>query len=279
MDTFWKVLDERLELVRRVGEGRYKSLLKNSHRIDGSPIHWKHGGISRFKDGESFESTLTGGYSTISLGFIGIYEMCMAMLGKSNTTPEGHEFAVAVVRHLKEKAAEWNKELDLGWSLYSTPSEGYCETSWKKTKKRFGDVPGVTDHGFFTNSYHVYVGEEIDIFSKLEFESEFQDLCSGGCISYGEIGNLVGNQEVILEIMDFIYDNIQYAELNTQCDRCNSCGSTAPLLQDEDDNFFCPECGSKNVEAVRRICGYLGVASNGINKSKRHEMANRVKHI
>lgn len=279
MDIFWKVLDERLDLIKRVGEGRYYSLKKNSHRLDGSPIHWKYGAISRFKDGESFEDTLIGGYSTMSLGFIGIYEMCEAMLGKSNTTPEGHDFAVKVINHLKNKTEEWNKELNIGWSLYSTPSEGYCETSWKKTLKRFGEIKNVTDHGFFTNSYHVYVGEDIDIFSKYDFESEFQDLCSGGCISYGEIGNLIGNQEVILEIIKHIYENIQYAELNTQCDRCNQCGSTAPLLQDENDNFFCAECGSHNVEAVRRICGYLGVASNGINRSKRHEMANRVKHI
>ena len=279
-DVFWQILDERLELIHRVGEGRVANFIKNADNIEGSPIHWKYGAIARLKDGDSALKYIDSPYATISLGFIGIHEMCMAMFGKSHTeTPEASEFAMKVVQHMKDKTVEWNEQHNIGWSLYSTPSEGYCETSWKKTLKRFGEVPGVTDHGFFTNSYHYFVGTDVDVFTKFEYEAEYQNLCSGGCISYAEIGNLEGNLDVIKEIMRHIYEHIRYAELNTECDRCNSCGSTAPLKQDENDNFFCPECGSYDVEAVRRICGYLGVASNGINKSKRHEMSLRIKHI
>lgn len=279
MDTFWKILEERLELCREIGELRVKNLIKNADNLEGSPIHWKYGALSRKKDGEDIVDLLEGGYSTTSLGFIGMYEMCMAILGKSNTTPEGKELCLKVTDFMKKKTEEWNEAWNIGWSLYSTPSEGYCESSYKSTKARFGIVKGVTDHGFFSNSYHVFVNEPIDAFSKLDFESAFQTLSSGGAISYVEVGNLVGNQEVIIEIMKHIYDNIQYAELNTECDRCNECGSVSPLGQDENDNFYCKECGSHNVEAVRRICGYLGVASNGINAAKRKEMSVRVKHI
>lgn len=279
LDSFWEILEERLELCREIGELRVMNMVKNAYNLEGSPIHWKYGALARKKDDENILDLLEGGYSTTSLGFIGMYEMCMAMLGKSNTTPEGRDFCLKVTEFMKKKTEEWNNVWNIGWSLYSTPSEGYCESSYKKTKERFGEVKDVTDHGFFSNSYHVYVAENIDAFSKLDYESAFQELSSGGAISYVEVGNLVGNQEVILEIMKHIYNNIQYAELNTECDRCNNCGSTSPLGQDKDDNFFCKECGSYNVEAVRRICGYLGVASNGINAAKRREMNERVKHI
>lgn len=263
-----------------MGEGRVNNLILNSDRLDSSPIHWKYGSISRLKEGENNRKYLEGGYSTTSLGFIGISEMSYAMFGKSHhESKEAHDFAIKVLQYLKDKTAEWNKEHNIGWSLYATPSEGYCDTSLKKTKERFGIVKNVTDHEFFTNSYHIYVGEEVDVFEKFNFESEFQELCTGGCISYAECGNLTSNIEVIKEIMRHIYENIQYAELNMEIDVCNNCGSRAPLKQDENDEFYCGCCGSYKVTACRRICGYLGEASKGINKGKRHEMSLRVKHI
>lgn len=276
---FWDILKQRLELIREIGELRTKNFLKNAKNLEGTELHWKYGAISRKKDGESIEDLIVGGYSTISLGFIGVYEMCMAMLGKSNTTKEGLEFTREVLRFMKSKTEDWNREWNIGWSLYGTPSEGYCEGAYLKTKSRFGVVPGVTDHGYFTNSYHVFVGEEIDAFSKLDFEKEFHELCTGGCISYVEVGNLTKNTSALLPIIRHIYENVQYATVNTKCDRCNNCGSTSELGQDSEDNFFCKECGSYDVEALRRLCGYLGKATNGINDGKRREMADRVLHL
>lgn len=279
-DVFWKILDERLEILHKMAEGRVTNLIMNSDRLDSSPIHWKYGAISRLKDGENNKHLLEGGYSTTSLGFIGVHEMCMVMFGKShNESEEAHKFAIDVLSYLKNKTTEWNKLHNIGYSLYASPSEGYSDTSLRKTKERFGVVKGVTDHEFFTNSYHIYVEEEVDVFSKFSFESEFQNLCTGGCISYAECGNLTSNIEVVKEIMRHIYENIQYAEINLEVDVCNNCGSRVPLKQDDNDEFYCGCCGSYCVTANRRICGYIGEASRGINKGKRHEMKLRIKHI
>lgn len=281
-NEFWRIMDERLELVKKALMMRSK-LLEDA-TSDVSPIHWQYGGIARLKPGEKINKYLRDGYSTISLGYIGIYEMCMAMFGKSNTDKDCHDFVVKVMKHLNDKCAEWkNSEVLLqGCSLYGTPSESLCYKFAKKTAKRFGEIKGITDRDYFTNSYHVNVREKIDAFNKLKFESEFQNMSLGGAVSYIEVPNMNDNLEALADIVNFMYDNIQYAEVNTRGgDYCSCCGYTGEITIDPKDNkWTCPKCGNKDfnkMNIARRVCGYI--SSSQSNAGKRQEMSERVYHI
>lgn len=285
MEKFWSILDERLELVKEALLLRDKLL--QGVKAKSSPIHWMHGSVARLKPDDTIDWYLHSGYSTISLGYIGIYEMCMAMLGKSNTTPEGHDFALAVLKHLEDKAQYWKENVDglQGCSVYGTPSESLCYKFNKTLKKRFGEIKGITDKDWITNSYHVVVTEPIDAFSKLKFESEFQKHSKGGLISYIEINDLTKNLEVLDEIVTFMYNNIQYSEINsTSGDVCSACNYNGTMEIDDEGHWYCPNCGNKDLSKmyiVRRVCGYLSDSGNGsgFNFGKTMEMKNRVKHI
>ena len=277
-DKFWKLLDERLELCKEALMCRHYALLGTHSDI--SPIHWQYGAVARLKKGEKIDKLLYGGYSTISLGYIGIYEMTKLMKGVSHTTPEGHDFAVKVMKHLREKVDQWKKETNIGFALYGTPAESLCYKFARIDKERFGTIKDVTDKGYYTNSYHVDVREKIDAFEKLSFESEFQKISSGGAISYIEIPNMQNNIDALESVVKFIYDNIQYAEFNTKSDYCHVCGFDGEIVINKDNEWECPNCGNKDhskMTVVRRTCGYLG--ENFWNAGKTKEIKQRVMHL
>ena len=277
-DKFWKLLDERLELCKEALMCRHYSLVGTHSDI--SPIHWQYGAIARLQKGEKIDKLLYGGYSTISLGYIGIYEMTKLMKGVSHTTPEGHDFALRVMKHLRETTDRWKKETNIGFALYGTPAESLCYKFARIDKERFGTIKDVTDKGYYTNSYHVDVRERIDAFEKLSFESEFQKISSGGAISYIEIPNMEKNLDALETVVKFIYDNIQYAEFNTKSDYCHVCGFDGEIMINDDNEWECPNCGNKDhskMTVVRRTCGYLG--ENFWNTGKTKEIKQRVMHL
>ena len=258
MDKFWEVLDERLSLCREALMVRHNLLLGTSSDI--SPIHWQHGGIARLEKGEKIDSLLKDGYSTLSLGYVGIYEMTQAMLGVSHTTKEGEEFALKVMNHLKDACDSWKKETGLGFGLYGTPGESLTSRFCRIDKQKFGEIENVTDRMYYTNSYHVHVTEEIDAFEKLKFESQFHDISLGGCISYVEVPDMSKNLPAVEQIINYIYHNIQYAEINTKPDVCFKCGYTGEIKLDDDMQWYCPNCGNNDkdeMQVMRRTCGLI----------------------
>ena len=278
MDKFWEVLDERLSLCREALMVRHNLLLGTSSDI--SPIHWQHGGIARLEKGEKIDSLLKDGYSTLSLGYVGIYEMTQAMLGVSHTTKEGEEFALKVMNHLKDACDSWKKETGLGFGLYGTPGESLTSRFCRIDKQKFGEIENVTDRMYYTNSYHVHVTEEIDAFEKLKFESQFHDISLGGCISYVEVPDMSKNLPAVEQIINYIYHNIQYAEINTKPDVCFKCGYTGEIKLDDDMQWYCPNCGNKDkdeMQVMRRTCGYIG--SNMWGKGRTQEISQRVLHL
>lgn len=277
-DKFWKLLDERLELCFEALMCRHYALLGTNSDI--SPIHWQYGAVARLKKGEKIDKLLYGGYSTISLGYIGIYEMTKLMKGVSHTDPKGHEFAIKVMKHLRETTDRWKKETNIGFALYGTPAESLCYKFARIDKEKFGTIKDVTDKGYYTNSYHVDVREKIDAFDKLSFESEFQKISSGGAISYIEIPNMEKNIDALETVVKFIYDNIQYAEFNTKSDYCHVCGFDGEIKVNDNNEWECPNCGNKDhskMTVVRRTCGYLG--ENFWNAGKTKEIKQRVMHL
>ena len=278
MDKFWEVLDERLSLCREALMVRHNLLLGTSSDI--SPIHWQHGGIARLEKGEKIDPLLKNGYSTLSLGYVGIYEMTQAMLGVSHTTKEGEEFALKVMNHLKDACDSWKKETGLGFGLYGTPGESLTSRFCRIDKQKFGEIENVTDRMYYTNSYHVHVTEEIDAFEKLKFESQFHDISLGGCISYVEVPDMSKNLPAVEQIINYIYHNIQYAEINTKPDVCFKCGYTGEIKLDDDMQWYCPNCGNKDkdeMQVMRRTCGYIG--SNMWGKGRTQEISQRVLHL
>ena len=278
MDLFWEILAKRLELCKEALLERHKLLLGTTSDI--SPIHWQHGAIARLKKGEKIDKLLKNGYSTLSLGYVGVHEMVQAMLGKSHTTKEGEKFALEVMNYMNNKCKEWKAETGLGFSLYGTPAESLIYRFAKIDKQLFGEIPNVTDKLYYTNSYHVHVTEKIDAFSKLKFESQFHDISLGGCISYIEVPDMSKNLEAVEQIINFIYHNVQYAEINTKPDVCYKCGFTGELLTDENLDWYCPNCNNKDkdeMQVMRRTCGYIG--ANFWNKGKTEEISERVMHL
>ncbi len=277
-EEFWKLLDERLELCKEALMCRHYALLGTHSDI--SPIHWQYGALARLKKGEKIDKLLYGGYSTISLGYIGIYEVTKLMKGVSQTEPEGRDFALKVMKHLKEATQRWKKETNIGFALYGTPAESLCYRFARIDKERFGTIKDITDKGYYTNSYHVDVREKIDAFEKLKFESEFQNISTGGSISYIEIPNMSKNIDALESVVKFIYDNIQYAEFNTKSDYCHICGFDGEIVINKDNEWECPNCGNKDhskLTVVRRTCGYLG--ENFWNVGKTKEIKQRVMHL
>ena len=277
-DKFWKLFDERLEICKEALMCRHNAL--KGITSDVSPIHWRYGAIARLGKGEKIDDLLYGGYSSISLGYIGIYEVTKLMTGESHTTKVGHDFALRVMKHLDETVKRWKEETNIGFALYGTPAESLCYKFAKIDKERFGIIKDVTDKGYYTNSYHVDVREKIDAFEKLKFESEFQDLSRGGAISYVEIPNMQNNLKALEEVVKFIYDNIQYAEFNTKSDYCHVCGFDGEIILNEQGEWECPQCGNKDhskMNVVRRTCGYLG--ENFWNAGKTKEIKARVLHL
>lgn len=277
-EKFWKLLDERLELCKEALMCRHYALLGTHSDI--SPVHWQYGAIARLKKGEKIDKLLYGGYSTMSLGYIGIYEMTKLMTGVSHTEQKGHDFAIKVMKHLREMTDKWKEETNIGFALYGTPAESLCYKFARVDKEKFGTIKDVTDKGYYTNSYHVDVREKIDAFEKLSFESEFQKISSGGAISYIEIPNMQNNIEALETAVKFIYDNIQYAEFNTKSDFCHVCGFDGEIIINKDNEWECPNCGNKDhskMTVVRRTCGYLG--ENFWNAGKTKEIKQRVMHL
>lgn len=275
---FWKIFDERLELCYEALMCRHKAL--EGTTSDVSPIHWQYGAIARLEKGEKIDKLLHGGYSTLSLGYIGLYEVTKLMTGVSHITPEGEEFALKVMNHLRSATDRWRKETGIHFSLYGTPAESLCYRFARIDMDRFGVIEDVTDKGYYTNSYHVDVREKIDAFSKFKFESQFQKISAGGAISYVEIPNMRHNLEALEELVKFIYDNIQYAEFNTKSDYCHVCGYDGEIIINDDLEWECPQCGNKDhdkMNVTRRTCGYLG--ENFWNVGKTKEIAARVLHI
>ena len=279
MDLFWKIFDERLELAHRALQIRHKRLSKATSDV--APILWQHGALARLKKGESIHELLHHGYSTISLGYAGLYECVKFMTGHSHTdNGKGKEFGLQVMQKLNDKCKEWKEKEDIDYSVYGTPIESTTYKFAKCLKERFGKIKGITDRDYITNSYHVPVFEEIDAFSKLKLESEFQRLSPGGAISYIETANLQNNLDAVMEVIKFIYDNIMYAELNTKSDYCQECGYTGEILIDDDLEWYCPNCGNKDhdkLNVARRTCGYIG--TNFWNKGRTQEIKERVIHI
>ena len=279
MDDFWKIFDERLELCHRALQIRHKRLSKVTSDV--APILWQHGALARLKKGESIHELLHHGYSTVSLGYAGLYECVKYMTGKSHTdNGEAKEFALKVMQHLNDKCKEWKEAEDIDYSVYGTPIESTTYKFAKCLKERFGVIKGITDRDYITNSYHVPVFEEIDAFTKLKLESEFQKLSPGGAISYIETPNLTNNLDVVLQVIKFIYDNIMYAELNTKSDYCHECGYTGEILIDDNLEWYCPNCGNRDhdkLNVARRTCGYIG--TNFWNKGRTQEIKERVIHI
>ena len=279
MEDFWKIFDERLELCHRALQIRHKRLSKVTSDV--APILWQHGALARLKKGESIHELLHHGYSTISLGYAGLYECVKYMTGKSHTdNGEAKEFALKVMQHLNDKCKEWKEAEDIDYSVYGTPIESTTYKFAKCLKERFGVIKGITDRDYITNSYHVPVFEEIDAFTKLKLESEFQKLSPGGAISYIETPNLTNNLDVVLQVIKFIYDNIMYAELNTKSDYCHECGYTGEILIDDNLEWYCPNCGNRDhdkLNVARRTCGYIG--TNFWSKGRTQEIKERVIHI
>lgn len=276
-ELFWSILDKRLELCKQALMLRHENLKGTSTRV--SPIHFRYGGLARLKKDETIDSLLVNGYSTISLGYAGLYECVMSMLGKSHTTEEGEKFALDIMNFMKNKCELWKKETTIAFGLYGTPLESTTYKFAKCLKQRFGIIPEVTDHDYITNSYHVNVREEIDPFEKLKFESKFQSISSGGAISYVEMENMVGNEEAVIQVMQYIYENIQYAELNGKFDYCHVCGHTEMKI-DENNEWYCPNCGNRDKEKMnvaRRTCGYIG--DNFFNYGRTAEIKDRVTHL
>ena len=277
-EKFWPLLDERLQLCYEALMCRHNSL--KGIRSDVSPVHWQYGAIARLEKGEVIDKYLEKGYSTISLGYIGLYEMTKLMKDVSHTTPEGEEFALRVMKYLRAACDKWKKETGLGFALYGTPAESLCYRFARIDKERFGTIADVTDKGYYTNSYHVDVREDIDAFSKFNFESQFQRISSGGAISYVEIPNMRHNLEAMEDVVRFIYDNIQYAEFNTKSDYCHVCGFDGEIIINDDLEWECPNCGNKNqtlMNVTRRTCGYLG--ENFWNVGKTKGIKSRVLHL
>ena len=277
IDTFWNILDERLNLC-------YQALMLRHERLENtplstSPIHWKYGGLSRL-DGDNFNELLHNGYSSISLGYAGLYECVMSLIGQSHTTPEGEKLAIKIMQHLRDACDKWKKETGIGFSLYGTPLESTTYKLAKCLKKRFGIIPGVTDHDYVTNSYHVNVREHISAEDKLKFESQFQNISSGGAVSYIETCNLANNIPAVIELMQFMYENIQYAEMNGKFDYCQECGFEGEMKLDDNNEWYCPCCGNRNHEKLniaRRTCGYIG--DNFWNKGRTAEIKDRYIHV
>ena len=275
---FWALFDERLQLCYEALMCRHNALI--GVKSDVSPVHWQYGAIARLKKGETIDKFLTGGYSTISLGYIGLYELTKLMKGCSHTASEGTEFALKVMQYMKNKCAVWKEQTGIGFALYGTPAESLCYRFARIDKERFGTIPDVTDKGYYTNSYHVDVREQIDAFAKFQFESQFQKISSGGCISYVEIPNMRNNLTALQDLVRFIYDNIQYAEFNTKSDYCQVCGYDGEILINDDLEWECPACGNKDqnrMNVTRRTCGYLG--ENFWNVGKTKEIKARVLHL
>ncbi len=278
-DLFWKIFEERLELCHTALQIRHKRLSKATSDV--APILWQHGALARLKKGESIHELLHHGYSTISLGYAGLYECVKFMTGHSHTdNGKGKEFALQVMQKMNDKCKEWKEVEDIDYSVYGTPIESTTYKFAKCLRERFGKIKGITDRDYITNSYHVPVFEEIDAFTKLKLESEFQRLSPGGAISYIETPNLTGNLDVVLEVIRFIYDNIMYAEMNTKSDYCQCCGYTGEIMIDENLEWYCPECGNRDhdkLNVARRTCGYIG--TNFWNKGRTQEIKERVMHI
>lgn len=277
-EKFWKLLEDRLQICFEALMCRHQALL--GVRSDTSPIHWQYGAIARLEKGETIDKLLKNGYSTLSLGYIGVYETTVLMRHCSHTTAEGREFACKLMRRLREAVDQWKAETGLGFALYGTPAESLCYRFARIDQKRFGDVKDVTDKGYYTNSYHVDVREKIDAFSKLTFESAFQNLSSGGAISLVEIPNMRHNIEALEAAIRYIYDNIQYAEFNTKSDYCQCCGYDGEIMINDSFEWECPQCGNKDhakMNVVRRTCGYLG--ENFWNVGKTKEIRSRVVHL
>lgn len=277
-EKFWELLDERLELCKEALMCRHYALLGTHSDI--SPIHWQYGALARLKKGEKIDKLLYSGYSTMSLGYIGIYELTKLMTGESHTTEKGHDFALKVMKHLGDTTAKWKKETNIGFALYGTPAESLCYRFARIDKQKFGTIKDITDKGYYTNSYHVDVREKIDAFEKLKFESEFQNISTGGSISYIEIPNMSKNIDALESVVKFIYDNIQYAEFNTKSDYCHECGFDGEIIINKDNEWECPNCGNKDhskLTVVRRTCGYLG--ENFWNVGKTKEIKQRVMHL
>ena len=275
---FWQLLDERLELCYEALMCRHNAL--KGVRSDVSPVHWQYGAIARLQKGETIDKFLENGYSTISLGYIGLYEVTKLMKGVSHTTEEGKDFALRVMNRLRGACEKWKAKTGLGFGLYGTPAESLCYRFARVDKARFGTIKDVTDKGYYTNSYHVDVREKIDAFSKFKFESQFQKISSGGAISYVEIPNMRHNTEALEEVVKFIYDNIQYAEFNTKSDYCHVCGFDGEIIINEDNEWECPVCHNKDhskMTVIRRTCGYLG--ENFWNVGKTKEIKSRVLHL
>ena len=279
MDLFWQIFDERLDLCHRALQIRHKRLSKATSDV--APILWQHGALARLEKGESIHDLLHNGYSTISLGYAGLYECVKYMTGHSHTDGgKGKEFGLQVMQHMNDACAKWKAEENIDYSVYGTPIESTTYKFAKGLKERFGVIKGITDRDYITNSYHVPVFEEIDAFSKLKLESEFQRLSPGGAISYVETPNLENNLDAVLEIIDFIYNNIMYAELNTKSDYCQECGYTGEILIDDDLEWYCPNCGNRDhdkLNVARRTCGYIG--ANFWNKGRTQEIKERVLHV
>ena len=282
MERFWEILDERLELCHRALRCRHERLLGTVSDV--APILWQNGALARLKKGETIDKLLFDGYSTISLGYAGLYEMCMRMLGKSHTDPEAKPFALAVMQRLNDKCKEWKEAENISYSVYGTPMESTTYKFAKCLQKRFGIIPGVTDKNYITNSYHVHVTEEIDAFSKLKFESEFQKLSPGGAISYIEVPNMQTNIPAVLSVLQYIYKNIMYAELNTKSDFCEVCGYDGEIKIIEDETgklvWECPNCGNRDQDKLfvaRRTCGYIG--TQFWNQGRTQEIKDRVLHL
>ena len=277
-EKFWQLLDQRLQLCFEALMCRHNAL-KNV-RSDSSPIHWQYGAIARLPKGAPIEPLLYGGYSSISLGYIGLYEVTKLVKGCSQTTPEGQAFSLKVMERLRSACDTWKKETNIGFALYGTPAESLCYRFARIDKERFGTIPDVTDKGYYTNSYHVDVREHIDAFSKFTFESQFQKISTGGCISYVEIPNMRHNLEALKEVVRFIYDNIQYAEFNTKSDYCQCCGYDGEITINDDPQWECPVCHNTDqakMNVTRRTCGYLG--ENYWNVGKTKEIKSRVLHL
>lgn len=277
-EKFWQLLDQRLQLCFEALMCRHNAL-KNV-RSDSSPIHWQYGAIARLPKGAPIEPLLYGGYSSISLGYIGLYEVTKLVKGCSQTTPEGQAFSLKVMERLRSACDTWKKETNIGFALYGTPAESLCYRFARIDKERFGTIPDVTDKGYYTNSYHVDVREHIDAFSKFTFESQFQKISTGGCISYVEIPNMRHNLEALKEVVRFIYDNIQYAEFNTKSDYCQCCGYDGEITINDDLQWECPVCHNTDqakMNVTRRTCGYLG--ENYWNVGKTKEIKSRVLHL
>ena len=280
-DKFWKIFDERLDLCHRALQARHKRLLGTPS--DAAPILWQYGALARLKKGEKIDKLLFGGYSTISLGYAGLYECVKYMTGRSHTDAGAKPFALSVMQHMNDKCNEWKKAENMDYSLYGTPLESTTYKFAKCLQKRFGIVPGITDKNYITNSYHVHVSEPIDAFTKLKFESEFQKLSPGGAISYVEVPNMQDNLEAVMSVLQFIYDNIMYAELNTKSDYCQCCGYDGEIRIVEDDGklvWECPKCGNRDqnkLNVARRTCGYIG--TQFWNQGRTQEIKDRVMHL